>query len=99
MKRGKLRLLMRDWDEAGMLPEALFDLLLWLFTITSPAAEQVHLAAFNWWLNNAPSRHELIGLAALLRDLPLHESDRQWVANHIRIAKAYDSDVEAVLRG
>ena len=98
MKRGELRRLMRDWDEAGMLPETLFDQLLWLYSIPPPSADQVHLAAFHWWLRNTPSKEELIGLTVLLRGLPLHESDRQWVTDAIRIAKAYDADVEALLR-
>ena len=97
MKRGELRLLMRDWDEAGMLPETLFNQLWWLFSITPPSADQVHLAAFHWWLRNTPRREELMGLAVLLRGLPLHTSDKLWVAEHIRMAKAFDASVEAIL--
>src|SRR5262245_4206519 len=98
MNRGEIRLLMRDWDEAGMLPETLLDLLSWLFSVTPPAADQVHLAAFHWWLRNTPGREELVGLALLLRVLSLHESDKQWVTDAIRMAKAYDPDVETALR-
>jgi hypothetical protein len=65
----------------------------------SASTGQVHLAALNRWLRNAPGKAELMGPAVSLRDLPLHKSDRQWVVEAIRMTKGYDADVEAMLRG
>lgn len=73
MKRSEVRLMMWEWNDAGLLPARLVDELLWLFHGPTPTAERIYLAAFNWWLRKSPDRDELVRLAALLRGLMLDQ--------------------------